>query len=178
MTNKEITALALKVFAIYVLVQTLLAVPVIVQAISSNFYDKEGVTAYAAIGVGIVAITILFGVAIAIWKLSNGIIIKTTSSPLNKAVTPNTTEEFILSALGIYLAFKGLLSVFYMSVSAYTQLYGQQTSQEVSPQTAALLISNVIQVIVGLTLILRARGWVMLLRKFRGAGLETKPSNN
>lgn len=176
MTNKEITALALKVFAIYVLVQTLLAVPMFVRAITSNFYNKEGLTTYTSLGIGILAIAILLGVGISIWKLSNRVISKTVSSSQIQT-GPNTTEEFILSALGLYLAFKGLLSVLYMSVSAYTQLYGQHTPQEVSPETVAYLVGNFIQVFVGLSLILRARGWVVLLRKFREAGLETKPSN-
>ncbi|HDL89641.1 MAG TPA: hypothetical protein ENG14_01915, partial [Thermodesulforhabdus norvegica] len=146
MTNKEITAVAFKVFAIYVLVQTILSIPVFVQAVTSNYFNDNRIP-FAAISIGMLACILLVVITVAIWRLSNSISSKSSSS-LQDTTGPNLTEEFILSVVGLYLCFKGMQSFLFVSTSAYVQLYGEYDTKEMSPETIAYILGYSAQIII------------------------------
>lgn len=176
MSSNEITAVAFKVFAIYVFVQMLLAIPSFVQAITSNFYNDASSTPYFAVGVTTLALMLLIGITISIWKLSTSIAKKAISTTNEKSIL-NISEGFILSVIGLYLAFEGAQSIFYNLVGIYMQLHGKYGTNEVVPESLAYLFSYVVQVAFAFSLILRAQGWSAVLKGIREAGLNAKTSN-
>jgi len=176
MTSNEITAVAFKVFAIYVFVNMLLAIPSFVQAVSSNFYNDDSSTPYLAVGATALACLLLIGITISIWKLSVSITKRAISSTHEKSDF-NMSEGFILSVVGLYLAFEGAQSIFYNLIGIYMQLHGKYGTHEVEPESLAYLFSYVVQVVFAFSLIFRAEGWSSVLTRIRESGLNAKPSN-
>ena len=111
-----------------------------------------------------------------IWKISTNIANKAAS--VNQAPQgQHITQEFVLSAIGLYLAFDGTLSLVYTIIGIYMQLHGKYGTQEVSIESGAYLFGYVLHIIVGLSLVLKAKGWSAVLRSLREYGLSEKPSN-
>lgn len=172
MTAKEITSLALKLFAIYLLVQMILAIPTLIASLvtTKEFLGPElsalwlwGASA-AAVLIGLVAAWIL-------WKLANKTLSKTSGERNETSFSGN--EAAIFAALGLFLVVQALVRFFYVSAGAYVQ-YVRVEPSEVPLQTTVLMVAHIAQGLVGLSLILRTEGWMSLLQKIRYAGLHKK----
>lgn len=170
MTRSGITSLALKLFAIYLLVQMLLAIPYLIAslAITKDFLAPEhsslwlwGATATAVL-VGIISTVFL-------WNIANKLV-----SNRAEEVTGNgfpDVEAAVLGVLGLFLAVQAIVHFASVSAGAYVQYVNTQPP-EVSLQTEVEMVALVIQGLIGLSLILRTDGWVLLFRRIRTAGVS------
>lgn len=170
MTNKEITSLAFKVCAIFVLLM-------VIQMISQysfmyNSFFSE--TPNYLFLVPIIVIIILFSLAIILWKLSNNIITTMTKDNGVNNDDLRVDQPFILNIIGFYLLFHGLLEVSSGIISLIMtqdhlpeKLSHMVMSSGFKYQALFYVLGSVIKIIVALTLILRSKGWVKLFRKIR-----------
>lgn len=161
MTNREITAVAIKVFAIYILMQTLLSIPYLIK-VQSMFVMPEGITWFS---LGCLALFFLLGISIGLWKLSNTVIQKAYESP-TKSSHNVVDQTFLLSVLGIYLTFDGVFNFGQSAVNAYIQVNTAYPPEISAPIFSTLLIF-VLQVLIGMSLIIKTHGWINILKKTR-----------
>ncbi|MEW8077622.1 MAG: hypothetical protein AB2784_21965 [Candidatus Thiodiazotropha endolucinida] len=171
MTNKEITSVALKVFAIYVLVQAILSIPLLVNAAATyGFSENQNNSSLLLWFLGAIAFILLVVLTVFAWKLA--IKIATHSSAhIEERETFEVDESFFISLLGLYLLFEGILRFGYACISAFMLVH---EGSELSVQTMSYVIGYLLQLIIGLTLVLKAHGWMRFLRWLRVAGLKGK----
>jgi membrane-anchored glycerophosphoryl diester phosphodiesterase (GDPDase) len=171
MTSKELTSLAIKVFAIYVLIQAILSLPMLANSLIFNALDGSrgnGEVLFWLLGsASLIALIVL---VVFMWKLANRIVKQTSESPLQED-SPDISESFLVSLLGVYLTFEGLQGFGYATTNTFVLL---QNSRELVTQNIAYLIGNLVQIVIGLSLILKTSGWVSFIRWLRGAGLKGK----
>jgi hypothetical protein len=170
MTNKEITSLAFKVCAIFVLLMVIQMISQL-QYFHSNFFPHSENYLFLIPVFGIIA---LFSLGIILWKLSNNIISTMTKDKRENDDDLRVDQPFILNLIGFYLLFHGLLEV---SSGTITLIMTQVNIPEnfnhmvMDPslkfQSLFYVLGSVIKIIVALTLILRSKGWVKLFRKIR-----------
>lgn len=170
MTEREITTLALKLFAIYVLVQMLLAIPTLIGSLVAvkNVLGPEP-SAFWLWGAAATAVLLGLLSAVFLWSLAT----KALSKPPSGAGEGggSGSEAAIFSALGLFLVVQALVRFSYVSVGAYAQ-YVRVDPREVKLQTVVLMIALILEALIGLSLILRTTGWVSLHRRVRNAGLS------
>ena len=172
MTSKELTSIALKAFAIYVLVHAILSVPFLTQTYFSHggFYENLDDSKNLLLFLGAASFILLVILAIFIWQLANQIV-TSTKAPPEPTDDSKIDASFLLALLGFYLIFDGLLRFGYVCTSAFTQV---QDGREVSVQTIAYIVGHLFQATIGLTLIIRSHGWLEFIRWLQRAGLKGK----
>ena len=168
MSNKELTKLAFKIFSIYVMVQAILAVPQFFQAyvMISNFSEYGSENWLLAIGA--ISIILLAMLSAFIWKLSINIHTQVISE--SSTSSSNISESFILSVLGLYLIVFGLTRLSITSSSTY---FIAQATSDVDfniTQNIIYLAVYLVVVMLGLSLVIKTKGWAQLLNKLRVAG--------
>lgn len=170
MNSRQLTSVALKVFAIYVFVQTMLAIPsffrLYIIAGEGAGYDN----ADRLLLITVFSVFLLVMLAIAIWKLSTNVVRNTTTVD-NKPASA-LSEEFILSIVGLYLIFEGLTRFSFSSMSTYFNVISSTDSDDLLTQNMLYLVVYTIQIIIGLTLVVKSRAWASLLKRLREAGLN------
>lgn len=171
MTNKEISKLALKIFSIYVLVQALLLIPqhyFYYLSWSSNSYKYSSESWLAAIS--IISVISLVLISALIWKLSNKVTIQ-----LNQQVTKQhstISESSIISVLGLYLVFYGLFKLATTSIgTCFLIKIVNDINNKVIENITYLSVYFVV-VILGASLIIKASGWLTVLKKLRTMGAK------
>ena len=168
MSNTELSKLALKVFSIYVFVQVILAIPQFFQAYVMLSSGSEYNSAKWFMFIAAAALVLLFFLSVAIWKLSNN-----TNAIISKNTDDSSThisQGFALSILGIYLIVYGLTRMTIVATSAY---YTAQTSSDINyviTQSVIYMTVYLIAALLGMSLIVKSKGWLLLLNKLRLAG--------
>ena len=152
------------------MVQAIIAIPQFFQAyvMLSNGSEYNNTGWFVAISV--TSIILLAALSLFIWKLSNNIATKISSESTSSS--SNIKDEFILSALGLYLIVFGLLRV---SLTSTTTYYLIKTTSDSNidfniVQNIIYLVTYFVVSILGLSLVIKASGWVRLLNKLRVAG--------
>jgi len=168
--SKEITSIALKVFAIYVMVQTVLAMPGLFQAYVMLSDGSEYSSAQWFILISSISIALLFILSVFIWKLA--IITTKKIENINNSKESKLSEEFILSIFGLYLIFEGLSSLAIVSVGTYYSVQAPSVDDYKISQSMIYLLVYSLQSIIGVTLVIKARGWALMLNKLRVAGTK------
>jgi len=170
-TTRELTGVAIKVFAIYILVQAIAGLPLLANALVFNALDgitSNNETLYWLLGgASFIALLIL---AVLMWNLANRVV-RQTSDQLPKDESFGITESFLISLLGVYLTVEGIQGFAYATTST---LVIMQENREFAVQNIAYLVGNFLQIIIGLSLMLKASGWANFLRWLRTAGLKGK----
>jgi hypothetical protein len=173
MTTNELTSVAIKVFAIYVLVHAILSIPSFVVTYSGLGFDRSIVSSEQLFWLlAISSIVLLLIITVFLWKLAGRVAEKVSSDVGINENHGKIDQEFLLSLLGIYLCVDAVIRFGFVCISAYTQA---QHSDEIALQTIAYIVGYLFQIIVGLTLILKASGWIRIMNWLRGAGLTEKP---
>jgi hypothetical protein len=168
MSNTDISKLALKIFSLYVIVQVLLAIPQFFQAYVMLSNGSEYNSAKWFMLISALAIILLFLLSVAIWKLSNNtksILSKNTDNSLSQI-----SEEFVLSLLGVYLIVYGLTRITVVATSAYYSANATNDTNYQITQSIIYVVVYLLAAILGLSLIIKSKGWVSMLNKLRIAG--------
>lgn len=173
MTNKEITSLALKVFAIYLIVQTIIIIPSFYGlllaargwAISQNQFS---VTVPVILMIAIVIVVL--GLARVIWKLANGVVEKAIESiDTERSRLPDDFQEFTLFLLGLFIFSEAIVGLPSPIATVFYEINNPTNKQGLSLQTGLWISSEILLSIFGLTLIIKREGWVNIYNKLRWA---------
>ena len=171
MTTKQLTALALKIFAIYVFVEFLFALPQLFVAFEStrklNPSDDVG---WAYILAGAFLFVAILAVAYYVWRLAERLLTQMNPDDSNDGFPD--PEGFILSVLGLFLIVRALVALIYSSTGLYVQAIDPDNPDGISAESVAYVLAYMIQLVIGATLVIRARGWVRMLRRLRQMGLH------
>jgi hypothetical protein len=171
MTGREITSLALKLFAIYMLVQMILAIPTLIASlVTAKDLLGSDFSALWLWGAAAAAVVVGLVVAVFLWKVAS----KALANPTDgiRVNVFSDIEAAVFAALGLFLVVQALVRFSYVSAGAYVQ-YVRVEPGEVSLQTSVLMVAHILQGLVGLSLILRTDGWVSLFRRLRNAGVSS-----
>ena len=175
MTNKDLTSLAIKIFAIYVFMEAIILIA------QTGIFLKE----YISLGKAWLLLTPVFAtvgliaVFIILWKLSKNII-DVLAKPTKQLDNLKIDQIFILHLIGFYLVVVGLLGLAQGGMSLYyvyfyqASEFGSSYRPELSGQTVFHIIVSLIKIGFGLTLILRPYGWAKIFNRFREFGLSKK----
>lgn len=159
MSPKDITAVAIKFFGIYLMVNIILYFPVIITSFTrlKHLPEQDFNSGMLAIIVG--AFIILgFSVSYILFRIANSIASKTNE---NTDKNPQPTQEFLLQLLGIYLIVSSLSVIPGFSISLF---------KEGNIDTAKVLygFGYVFQVMVGSYILINPVVWGQWLNKLRG----------
>ena len=161
MNQRETTAIAIKFFGIYLLVNMVLYVPMIVLS-ATGMEQFTGEEVSEGVLITIVGSFMLLGVAVSafLWRLANSMV----SADSDRGSEPSAlTQGFLLQLLGIYFLVDGLSELPMIGFSAF-----QGASED---DTAWLyFLAYVFEVGVGLYLLVRPAVWWRWLHKLRGHG--------
>lgn len=168
MTNKEITSLAIKVFAIYVLIQVISGIAQISAGLDSFFQGDEKLLFLMPF----IAMAGLFIVFVALWKLAGSVMeqVNTNDSVVNDF---KVDQVFILNLVGFYIVFISLLGIIQNGISLVYTNFEQGQDSVVSlnlvipSQLIFYGISNLIKLLLGISLIIKPIGWAHLFKKIR-----------
>ena len=171
MNTKIISAIAFKLFAIYAVVLTILAIPAaagifVAMDKQSNNFDVNFFWPAAIITMSVVITFITFKI---LWKLGNSVI--ENISEIN--VTDNefdivALEKALFIFLGIYFSISAFLEIPSISTSLWVHSH---TPTGISLTDYAWLISITAQLIIGLHLIKKPSQWLSFVRNM---GLSDK----
>ena len=171
MTNREITALALKVFALYVMVHALLAIPTVVSAFvwaDGIFMETDGGRVASAmwfLGAGVVALVAAVVLALGLWWLARRLVSRVEDVPVTDSRSNALNiESVVMAALGLYLTVTALVILGYLGPSLYLgEISGLDT--ETPAYDLAKVLAYSAQALIGLSLALRPCGWLKLLSR-------------
>ncbi|HPI97045.1 MAG TPA: hypothetical protein PK055_12540 [Gammaproteobacteria bacterium] len=174
MSNKELTIIAIKVFAIYLLVQVVASIT----QIGDIYYHADAIDEYWLLLLPMIVITGLLFIFYSLWKLSSNVSIISLKPTRDKSEFI-LDQIFVLQLVGAYLFIVGLLSIVQGLIQIYYVLFWVDGESgysafkpEIKSQTIYFIIANLIKTIIGISLIIRSNVWVRLFNKFRRLGVE------
>lgn len=167
MTNKELTSLAIKVFAIYLLLE----IVIFIGNVGPQYLYDEELANKSWLAVTVSALIILIVAFLALWRLANGII--KTVKPSNQPVEKYKVDQvFILHLIGLYLLAVGLIDVIQTSSLLYT--LSADTNLVVSHTDKVNVFFDffvsICQLIIGISLVFKPITWTKMLYKVRNLG--------
>ncbi len=174
MKRREITAVALKVFSLYILINAIQAIPFVTNSLTWLIQGRSASEGYESSLywlLGVASFVALVSLAVLTWKLGVNVVSRTAVGEDNDTSQPVITEAFLLSLLGIYLTVIGLRGVW---SSAWTVIVMVQNDVELDVRAITAVIGDLLQVLVGVSLMVKATGWSRLLLRLREAGLREK----
>ncbi len=171
MHSKELTGVALKVFAIFVAIKALAMLPVALSVAAAwaqaNGHEGQWVFWF----LGFAALLSLLVLAVLVWKLSNRLVSDVIAQPDSPGEPHGIDQSFLLSLLGIYLTVQGLQQ-FGLTMSNLMQRLDSHV--DLMAQAVAHVASNLLLFLVGLSLVIGPSAWMRMLARLRVAGLKGK----
>lgn len=164
MNTREVLAIAIKLFSIWVLVQTFWLSPSLVLLLGS-VESFKGIIYSKWIYAAIISTFILVGfvISIVLYKVSNSIL--TSNFSENELDVSDHSKNFLLQLGGIYFVVTTL--VYFPASIGF--LWSLRPEQEGIPFHYFLRpFGYLIQLFIGLWLILHPSWWSFMLNKFRG----------
>ncbi len=175
MSNKELTSLSIRVFAIYALVQAVMLIAQVGTGFDGFFQSSPK----WLIIIPSLAILGLIAVFYMLWKLSHSAFKKMTSVTEQKD-NYKVDQVFIIQLVGFYLILvslldfaQGGLSLYYIYLHQASE-YGSNYQPEMSSQSVLFVIGSGLKILIALTLIIKSNGWMKLFNQLRNFGLSNK----
>jgi hypothetical protein len=159
MNTKEITAVGIKFFAFWLLINTVSQVPKLVISFStlSRIAEQE-ISQTNFISLMFISIFIGFISFYLLWKSSNSILNSIPS--ISEKESSKDSHAFLIQLGGVYFIIS--------SVSAIMRSLPTYFYENVELTTYLFLVSLVFEFIIGLTMLINSKGWVFLINRFRG----------
>lgn len=176
MTNREIVAVALKCFVIYILVNLLIQLPLFSHSISTwteLLGDKEPTGMPYLIAIFIMVIVLAILLSWAIWKLSNKVAGDMTAGESDETRLSSEVTHIILAGIGLLLLVPALLELPNYIWYAYVEVSGYpEKTDGLSLKTVFSTMAVLGEIIIGLTLLVKTSAWRGILLHLRTAGAE------
>ena len=182
MNNKQLTIVALKAVAIYLLIQVLISLSNTAgMLITLNTWFEWAEWAERAVifvwisGISVVAISL--GLAYFVWRLANSVA-KSMIGEETKTIIdiPNekNIETILLSILGLFLIVYGISTFSYAIAHIKTMAASKQFPDGVPADYIVYTVAQALILLMGVSLVVKPSKWGALLQKFRTLGLENK----
>ncbi len=169
MKTREVTSLALKIFALYLLVEALTSVPSMWGVYLAIETKSVEATNDWLLYVGAAAMVVILVLAIFIWKLANRSLIeslKNESKSKALDIVPTEFEQIVYTVLGMYWIITSLSSLFFSIGTTYVDV-NDDLSFGIEAQNILLLSSSVIELLIGGALVVYPQKWARLFAKVR-----------
>lgn len=159
MSSKEITAIAIKFFGIYLLVNIVIYFPSFFATLSAleNYHGQDFDNSVFILVVG-AFILLGFVVSFFLFKLANSIC---SQAPESSGNTSTLSQEFLLQVLGTYFIVASLTAMPSVAISIFA-------GASINLLNALHIIGYIFQVFVGIYLLTKPSFWVQCFNKFRG----------
>ena len=167
MTRKETTAIALKCFALYLLAQVIISLPMIAAlGMKVGYYGQHDTSKLFIISLCTLCTLIGLLVAFLIWKTTNSLLSNETATPEDSTGDLNAdgVMKIILACMGIYFSINAVIAFpqAFVAFRIAQNMEGQQTFV-----SASSIISVVLQIIFGCLLVAKPEKWVKLIRSVK-----------
>lgn len=160
MSTKEITAIAIKFLAIWLLIQVLLQAPSLIIVINSieGFTQQESdknlyitlVLSYLVVGSVI---------SFLLYRVANSILTSIPDS--NDSDTSNLSQSFLLQLGGVYFIVSGILLMFSLLASSIKQ-------STIPLESYIYMCGALFELVVGLSMLIKSSVWALWFTKLRG----------
>lgn len=160
MNTKEITAIAIKLFAIWLLVQVILQVPSLLLV----FNNVEGYIQQEfphGLYVSVVGSFLIIG-AIAsflLYRVANSVLASIPETNDNNK--NNISQQFLLQLGGVYF----IVSAILLFLGTFTNI---RNTVSIEITSYLYSIGAVFELLVGLSMLIKSNNWVLILNRFRG----------
>ncbi len=162
MTSREITALALRIIALYVLVHAVLALPTLftwLAVVPLGNLPEVPVWWFWFAGAVIVLATLI--IAVIIWIVAGRAVAATEHQ--SKSPLFDNIEPLILSVVGLFFIMQALIQIGQVASGLFERTAMGQPLLELQMRGAGYLF----QLLIGLSLVMRPIWWTEFLARFR-----------
>lgn len=169
MKTREVTSLALKLFAIYLLLEALFSVPLVFSMYLVREFKLEQAEGQWLFVVGVGTLILALALVVAIWKLANRSLIeslKNESDSKALKIVPSEIELIIFAALGLYLVVTSVSSLVSSLTSSYIAA-NEALSFGVDPSSYIFIGTSIVQALIGCSLAVYPRKWSNLFSRVR-----------
>lgn len=174
MNNKELLSVALKVFAIYVLVQLLVGIPSMYRVYLAarnmgGVYEMPLIPLLLVLGT-YVAVFFLFRL---IWKLSNSVVASVTANTEENTANLSTDlPELLIMVVGLFVTIEAVFAATTPIYAAFWEILSHEGSGGLRGDTVVWVLSEALKAVLGFTLIITPKGWIGVIRRLRTIGRE------
>lgn len=168
MRKEQIAALAIRLFAIFLVIQALR------QAAGLIPYLADSAT--VRVGLGVVLVSTLVPVAIAVFLWLLPLTIATKLIPGFKVEEPRSTltateiASVVFPILGLWVLTDAIPDTFYWVTFAYIVKSSDLGRPELSPENIGNVVATVVELLIGFWLLLGSKGALGLFKRLRYAG--------
>lgn len=160
MTSRQLTALAMKILAIWLLVHVVLYLPNIAMLSASAFQSNGAeIPQSVSIAVFIGFLVVGFIVSIIMLRISNSVLSIASDESDENCVAPS----FILQVAGVFFIVSAIAVL-----PGYILSLAKQSS--IQPASYGYLVGYIFEIAVGGYLLVKPAVWVVWLNRFRGRG--------
>ncbi len=163
MNTRIATAIALKLFAIYIIVSVVMSMPAIIGSYLAVNNQNISANTSIVIPLTIVICTIIIGalVFLVLWKLSNRVLNDAGSVATERFIDHSSMERFLLLLLGMYFSISALVEL----PNVFTSLWiKSERYPGISIVDYAWLGSVVFQLIIGISIMAGIKSWLLFIR--------------
>ncbi len=160
MNTKEVTAIAIKFFAIWLLVQVILQVPSLLLV----FNNIEGYVQQEFphnLYVSVVGSFLLIGIiaSFLLYRVSNSVL--ATLPETNENNKNNISQQFLLQLGGVYF----IVSAILLFLGTFTNI---RNTVSIEATSYLYIIGALFELVIGITMLVKSSVWVHWLHKLRG----------
>lgn len=162
MTKKETTAVALKLFAIYLLSQIFIILPSMGSlALKINNIGTSTQSNAWLYVVPVLSILFIIIIAALVWKFTNSLLTKETTPDESGDLGVNGVMKIILACMGVYFVVDAVIAFPYALVE-FVHRSPQVTDSTV--RTSMYLLTQILEFLFGSLLIAKPGKWVKAIR--------------
>jgi len=159
MTRKETTAVALKCFAIYILSQTIIALPILATlGVKLKYMGGGEPSNIWIVAISVLSVVVGLTMAFLIWKCTNSLMSKETTPQDSGDLGVNDVMKIILACMGVYFVIDAMIAL----PHAVVNFQITRNSQEAVGIT--YLLTQVLKLFFGGLLIAKPGKWVEAVR--------------
>lgn len=168
MRKEQVVGLALRLFAIFLLMQALRQAAALIPYLADS--------ATGRVGLGVVLVSTLVPVAIAAFLWLLPLTIATKLIPGVNAKEPRSTltateiASVAFPILGLWVLTSAIPDMFYWATFAYIVKSSNVGRPELSPENIGNIVATGVELLIGFWLLLSSKGVVGLLKRLRYAG--------
>ncbi len=163
MTRKETTSIALKCFAIYIIAQVFISLPVIATlGLKIGYFGSHNTPRVFVASVCLLTVVVAYLFAFLLWKFTNLLLLKDTSATESTSeLGIDETIKIILACMGIFYATNAIIAL----PRAYVEFQLAKTNPDFSNEiTTITLVAITLQFVLGCFLIIKPSCWLNLIR--------------
>jgi hypothetical protein len=166
MTRKETTAIALKCFALYIIGQVFISLPTLSGiGLKLGAYGDHDTPIFFIASVCFLTVVVGFLFAFLLWKFTNSLMLKETSSEgTPSGIGVDEVMKIILACMGIYFAINAILAF----PRSFVEFQLSKTTTVFMPEITFInLVSIGLQFMFGCLLIAKPSSWVNVIKTVR-----------